>query len=188
VTGQGETLEALMERYVDGDRAAFEALYTALRPAILGTLRRWLRVEAAVEDAFQTTILKLHLSRERYRRGASVLPWVVTIARNVARDHLRLKANREQPLEEGAEQLIAAEGESQWSSEDEREVIQAVREAIESLPAGTRAVVQLHKLEGKSMAEVASALGINEGAARVRAHRGYKALAQRLLRLRATRD
>ena len=38
------------------------------------------------------------------------------------------------------------------------------------------------------MAEVAEILGIKEGAARVRAHRGYKALAKLLLGFRAQRQ
>jgi RNA polymerase sigma-70 factor (ECF subfamily) len=35
----------------------------------------------------------------------------------------------------------------------------------------------MHKLEGKTMAEISEELGVREGTLRVRAHRGYKALA-----------
>jgi len=184
-----DSLEVLMERYVDGDASAFEQLYTLLRPSVLASLRRWLRKDHLVDDAFQVTLMKLHASRERYKRGAPVLPWILTIARNVALDRLRSKAFKEQSLEpEVAEQIPDADDSLQrWGENDEQEVINAVREAIEQLPPSAREVVRMHKVEGKSMSEVAELLGIKEGAARVRAHRGYKTLAKLLFGFRSGR-
>jgi RNA polymerase sigma-70 factor (ECF subfamily) len=178
-------LEALMERYVDGDSKAFDALYRALRPPLLACLRRWLRDEARTEDAFQATLMKLHRSRDRYIRGAPVLPWCVTIARNVALDALRLRAAKDQALAQEDAERIANPEPAAWSEADDAEVVAAVREAIEALPPLTREVVKLHKLEGRHMAEIAELLGIKPGAARVRAHRGYKELARRLVGLRS---
>jgi RNA polymerase sigma factor (sigma-70 family) len=57
------------------------------------------------------------------------------------------------------------------------EMAARVQAALAALPAGQREVVELHKLQGMSMAEVAERLAIREGAVRVRAHRAYKALA-----------
>lgn len=181
-------LEELMERYVDGDPSAFDALFEQLQTPLRGCLRRWLRTDDKVEDALQNTLLKLHKSRERYRRGAPVLPWVMTIARNVALDYLRSRVSKERNLdEESAARIVDDRPVVDWSEEDEKEVVAAVREAVEQLPPASREVVRLHKLEGRSMAEVAEILGINEGAARVRAHRGYKALARLLLAFRSER-
>ena len=64
--------------------------------------------------------------------------------------------------------------------EHAREIIDRVRGAVAQLPEGQRAVVEMHKLQGMSMAEVADRLAIQEGAVRVRAHRAYKALARLL--------
>lgn len=179
------SLETLMERYVDGDPSAFDAIFNQLRGPLTGALRRWLRTDDRVDDALQTTLLKLHSSRSRYQRGAPVLPWVLTIARNVALDRLRSRQSREWSLsEEEQANLAAAPEEAPWSAEDEREVIAAVHEAIEQLPASSQEVIRLHKIEGRPMSEVAQILGIKEGAARVRAHRGYKVLAKLLLGLK----
>jgi RNA polymerase sigma-70 factor (ECF subfamily) len=65
-------------------------------------------------------------------------------------------------------------------SERERDIIERVREAISQLPDTQREVVELHKLRGMSMADVAQRLQVREGAVRVRAHRAYKALARLL--------
>ena len=183
-------LEALMERYVDGDGVAFDTLFAQLRGPITASLRRWLRTDDKVDDALQITWMKVHNSRARYRKGAPVLPWILTIARNVALDHLRSRAAKERSLDEETARRIPDDDADpiNWSAEDEQEVIAAVRDAVEQLPPSTREVVRMHKLEGRSMAEVAEILGIKEGAARVRAHRGYKALAKLLLGFRAQRQ
>lgn len=165
---------------MDGDEAAFTALYAALETPLRRTLKRWLRTDARVDDGLQVTLLKIHTHRHRYRRGAAVLPWVLTIARHVALDDLRRDKNRPRALDDDLLRVIPAPDPPEWSEDDEREVIQAVRSAIEELPASARDVIRMHKLEGRSMAEIAEQLGIREGAARVRAHRGYKTLAQRL--------
>ncbi len=176
-----------MERYADGDAQAFDALLRLLEGPLRGCLRRWLKADQ-VDDAFQNTLMKVHRSRARYRKGAPVLPWVLTIARNEARDRLRSRTRREQSFEEGElERLPAVTSETEWREEDEAAVIEAVRAAVEQLPASSRAVVRLHKIEGRTMAEVAEILGINEGAARVRAHRGYKALIGLLTGVRSQR-
>ncbi|MCA9550334.1 MAG: RNA polymerase sigma factor [Myxococcales bacterium] len=184
------SLEALMERYVDGDVAAFDALFRQLKGPLASSLRRWLKTEDKVDDALQITLLKVHGSRERYKRGAPVLPWVLTIARNVALDHLRSRAARDRNLDEEETARIPDSRDIEalaWRVEDEREVIAAVQAALEQLPESSREVVRLHKLEGRPMSEVAEILGIKEGAARVRAHRGYKSLAKALLGFRSGR-
>ncbi|MEL7371139.1 MAG: RNA polymerase sigma factor [Myxococcota bacterium] len=187
---ESDALEALMERYVDGDVVAFDALFSQLRGPMTASLRRWLRTDDKVDDALQITWMKVHNSRTRYRRGAPVLPWVLTIARNVALDHLRSRVAKERSLDDETARRIPDDHADpiDWSAEDEQEVVAAVREAVEQLPPSSRDVVRMHKLEGRSMSEVAEILGIKEGAARVRAHRGYKALAKLLLGFRAQRQ
>ncbi|MEM1023951.1 MAG: RNA polymerase sigma factor [Myxococcota bacterium] len=178
----GVEIEVLMERYVDGDKAAFDKLVVLIEPRIRGSLRKWLRSQADVEDALQTALLKVHRNRHLYQRGRPVLPWIMTIARHVALDELRRPHRRGQGMEVSEMQQIPAPPAAEpWAEEDTRAVIEAVREAVDGLPPSSREVVRMHKLEGRSMAEIAELLGIKEGAVRVRAHRGYKALAQRLL-------
>lgn len=182
MVGSDPTLERLMERYADGDVAAFDALYAALERPVRSALGRWIRQDDRIDDALQQTLLKVHASRQRYVRGAPVLPWVLTIARNVAIDSLRSAAvRRERSLDEEKAAQIADDREPTWSEADAESVVAAVREAVAELPASARDVVRMHKLEGRTMAAIAEVLGIKEGAVRVRAHRGYRALAERLL-------
>lgn len=169
-----QALSDAMGRYADGDAAAFQEVYRMLAPAVTGCLRRWVGDPQLAADLTQETFLRVHRARDRYRRGAPPGPWVLTIARRQAIDALRRKGSaRDRLTADGVVRDVAAptpdEPTPEW-------LLQEVRDAVSALPAGQRAVVAMHKLEGRSMAEVAVALGIREGAARVRAHRGYERL------------
>ncbi|MFV8754357.1 RNA polymerase sigma factor [Nannocystaceae bacterium ST9] len=187
-------LLALMDRYVDGDRRAFAELHERLGPRLRGFLMKLVRDEATVDDLLQLTFLKAHLARERFVVQASdpdgaVQAWYFAIARNVALDHLRSRARQDRRRvdlghDEGAPFEVPDTTGTIEQHVTERElaeaVVEQVRVAIAQLPESQREVVELHKLRGLSMAEVAARLQIREGAARVRAHRGYKALARLL--------
>src|SRR5262249_53356347 len=58
--------------------------------------------------------------------------------------------------------------------------------ALAQLPADQREAVLLHKLQGLSFPEIATALGTTAGAARLRAHRGYERLKRLLVNAEGT--
>jgi RNA polymerase sigma-70 factor (ECF subfamily) len=180
-----------MDRYCDGDARAFQELHLALGPRLRGFLIKLVRNESTADDLLQLTFLKAHLARDRFcvqggDPDGTVRGWYFAIARNVALDHLRQRARRERHEADSpeADAQLADEGETieelALAREHDEAIIERVREALAQLPATQREVVELHKLHGMSMAEVAARLDIREGAARVRAHRGYKALARML--------
>jgi RNA polymerase sigma-70 factor (ECF subfamily) len=181
-----------MERYIDGDKLAFARLHARLAPRLRGFLVKLCRDEAASDDLLQLTLLKAHLARERFAPAGgdpdgAVQGWYFAIARNVAMDHLRTRYRAGENLDEASGSALselsdhaASPEEARASAQSEEAIVEQVREAIAALPAGQREVVELHKLRGMSMAEVAARLHVREGAVRVRAHRAYRALARLL--------
>ena len=164
-----------MERYADGDAAAFNQVYGALAPVVRRCLMRWVGDSELAHDLVQETFLRVHRARDRYLTGAPVGPWVLTIARRLSIDALRRRGRardritREGELPEPIEREEPDEPTPQW-------LVDEVRAAVAALPDGQRQVVSMHKLEGRPLADIARDLGIQEGAARVRAHRGYQRL------------
>jgi RNA polymerase sigma-70 factor (ECF subfamily) len=69
-----------MDRYADGDAAAFPELYDALSPALLGFALRLARRRSVAEDVVQQTFLLMHRSRSSWIPGAQVVPWAFAIA------------------------------------------------------------------------------------------------------------
>jgi len=164
-----------MEAYVAGDAGAFERLFRSLGPSIHAFFVRSVGRGAAAEDLLQTTFLKLHAARGRWRRGEPLRPWAFTIAARVRIDWLRRHGRAEAELDEGV-------ADTREPREDPGDAVAAhersarVHEALDALPEPQRAVVHLHRFEGMSFAEIGRVLGISEGAARVRAFRAYAAL------------
>jgi RNA polymerase sigma-70 factor (ECF subfamily) len=57
---------------------------------------------------------------------------------------------------------------------------QALSRALAEIPARQREAVELIQLRGLSVAEAAVRVGVSRGAFKLRAHRGYRALRERL--------
>jgi len=160
----------LMQRYCDGDAAAFRALYGQVAPRLFGYLLRMVR-DRAVADA-----------RASYVRGADPTPWIYAIAHRTFLDEARRKkravvavgADDELP-EVKAEFSGHAEGAGADADADP-ELAKAAIAALDALPPQQREAVVLTKLDGKSVAEAAAIAGTTIGAMKVRAHRGYEAL------------
>lgn len=173
-----------MEAYVAGDAKAFERLFRALAPSVHAFFVRSVGQGAVAEDLLQTTFLKLHGARRSWRRGERLRPWVFTIAGRVRIDWLRRQGRTE---EEGDEDVLA-DPEGRGDPSDAaiaHERADRVRAALERLAEPQRVVVYLHRFEELGFAEIGRALGISEGAAKLRAFRAYGQLRSALADLAA---
>lgn len=196
-TDRYQGLAELMDAYLDGDQRAFAELYRRLLPTVRAQVRGKIRDASTAEDLVQATFMKAHGARGRFATpegsnpDRAVAVWYSAIARNATIDHIR-KLYRERAVKldtagDDTAKLLAtlsdpAPSNEEVAVEQERQLSIAarIRQAVSGLPQTQREVVTLHKLEGKSMAEIAGELGVREGTLRVRAHRGYKALAAAL--------
>src|SRR5256885_6280088 len=94
--------EKLMVAYCEGDRAAFERLFSTLGPRIHGFFMSSFRNEAVADDLTQTTFLRLHRARADYRRDQPLRPWLFTIAARVRLDEYRRRKRLPEDLSEEA--------------------------------------------------------------------------------------
>ncbi len=177
------TDEVLMQRFCDGDSKALEVLFDRHSGPVHGFLARMVRDDALAEDLLQSTFLSVVRSADRYQRGAPVMPWLLTIAGNAARDALRRRRMHPESSttdEEGGE-AYEPSVEPAMGDPVARKHIEA---AFEKLPPPQREAVLMHKVHGMSFEQIAEALDITPTAARIRAHRGYEKLRELLEGLR----
>lgn len=178
-------LADLMDRYCNGERKAFEEIYSSLAPRILGYLTGLTKDHATAEDLLQLTFMKLHQSRAAYIRGANPVPWLYTIAHRTCLDEIRrrkrskvrISVDGNLPHEPTSD--ITGSAEPPSDGPDEQAIARGM-EALASLPDIQRQAVLLTKIHGHSTAEAASILGTTAGAIKLRAHRGYVALRHKL--------
>jgi RNA polymerase sigma-70 factor (ECF subfamily) len=77
--------------------------------------------------------------------------------------------------EDEIERIATAEADPSQHSEAREQKLK-IEQAFEQLSPGQRAVIELHRGQNLPFAEIGEILGINEGAARLRAFRAYERL------------
>jgi RNA polymerase sigma-70 factor (ECF subfamily) len=165
---------AAMERYADGDDAAFGEVYALLAPRLQAFLCRRTRNACRSEELVHDTFLRMHTNRRHFARGAEVMPWAFAIARRLLIDDHR-KASHVPPdpdQDAGGPWLDAVVA--------VRRLGKRIMEELEHLPEQHREAFTLVQIDGLSMAEAAQVLGCTVAAVKLRAHRTYEALRDRL--------
>ena len=168
----------LLRRSAEGDEEAFVLLYRRYQGGIYRFAWRMTGSREAAEDVTQETFLVVVRGPNRYdeTRGAFGA-YLYGIARNL----VGKRAGRERPF------VALGDGEDALRSPadptadlDRRQAVEAVRQAVLTLPEHYREVVVLAELQGLAYEEVAAAIGCPVGTVRSRLHRARALLAQRL--------
>jgi RNA polymerase sigma-70 factor (ECF subfamily) len=174
VTGKDEAeLARLLRAAIAGDERAYADFLHRVAALVRGFVRRKI-VQGGVdpEDVVQETLLAIHVKRHTWRSDAPVLPWVYAIARFKLIDAFRRRGRRvEVEIDEIAETFAEPEAET-VSDRD-------INRALDGLPPAQRSVVSSISVDGHSIGETATKLGITETAVRVSLHRGLAAIAKR---------
>jgi len=163
-------LEMLMARYQEGDFAAATALIGRLSPQLHRFFLAQFASRADADDLLQETWLRIHKVRHTYRPSEPMLPWFYAIARRVRVDHYRKAIRttaREHRLEEMPD-VAAIPGES-----DRTDDLEAL---LAPLPQSQREVIEMLKVAGMSLEEVARATSSSVGSVKQKVHRAYEKL------------
>jgi RNA polymerase sigma-70 factor (ECF subfamily) len=176
-SGENLALDRAMDRYANGDDAAFGEIYDALAPRIHAFVLRQTRDHAKAEDIVQQTMLRIHRARGRFERGAPVVPWAFAIARRLLIDQHRRRGREVlSPTSDDASDLLVALDAPADDLAIAKEVAENLGRELSRLPENQRVAFELIKQEGLSVAEAAEALGTTVAAVKLRAHRAYEAL------------
>jgi RNA polymerase sigma-70 factor (ECF subfamily) len=158
-------------RCLDGDPAAFEAVYRTHAGRLFGLVSRMLGSAPEAEDVLQEIFITAHRKLSGFRGDSSLGTWLYRIAVNHCLDHLRSRGARMASVTESLDR------------EDAREPAAAapvlpttisridLERAIAQLPPGCRAAFVLHDVEGRDHQEVGRALGISEGTSKSQVHK-----------------
>ena len=146
--------EVLMERYVGGDSAAFEALFRRYEPKAFSYFLRRTGSPDRAQDLYQELFLRIHRGRDTYDSGRSFSPWFFQIAhRLLIDDQRRVYRNQELSLEDRYPDAIPGPSRDGVSQRDELQGL------LEGLSAEERHVLVRAKGEGVGYAELAAQLG-----------------------------
>lgn len=161
-TGQHEVPldAALLVRLLQKDVSAFEQLYERHARLVYGLVLRIVQQAATSEEVVQDIFLQLWRNAKHYdaTRGPFV-PWLLTLARNRALDHLRLKSERQRRLEEQSDILPTVFAAPDYEHAlDEKRRAERVRALMAGLTPQQKKAIELAYFEGMSHSEIAAAL------------------------------
>jgi RNA polymerase sigma-70 factor (ECF subfamily) len=168
--------EALLAATATGDLVALDALFERFHAAVYRFLGRLAAADdAARDDLVQATFLEARRGARRFRGGSSVKTWILGIAANLARHHLRGERRRREKHARYAEGLYAVP-----ERPDERferhELLREIEEALARLPHDLRVAFIMCDLEDVPGVEAARVVGVPQGTLWRRLHVARKAV------------
>lgn len=174
----GEDLGELMTRYQAGNSAAVTALVERIGPRLHRHFMGRYATRSDADDLLQETWLRIHRVRHTYRPGEPVLPWFYAIARRVHVDHFRRASRttaRERPLEElsGPLEELSDRPDASLREEASADALDAL---LAPLSQSQREIIQMLKVAGMSLEEVARATSCTVGSVKQKVHRAYRKL------------
>jgi RNA polymerase sigma-70 factor, ECF subfamily len=180
----------LVQRAKAGDLAAFEVLISRHEGKIYALALRMLRQEQDAQDVTQQTLLSALEHLDGFRGDASFSTWLLRIASHAALKIIRKRHGlKTVSLEESTEgdgesiphpEFIADWRESPVQLAERQEVQRLLDEALGQLDEKHRLVFLLRDVEGLSIKETASVLGLSEANTKVRLLRARLQLRERL--------
>ena len=163
-----------------GDTSGLAGLMGRHQDRLFRYLLRLLGDEAVAEDMFQQTWVQVTERIARYDGARPFAPWLLTVARNLALDHLR--RYRPQSLGDADEPVAPKDaGGNPLEHAIERQRRARVADSLASLAPLDREVLSLRFEEELLLPQLAETLGVPVPTAKARLYRALASLRERLL-------
>lgn len=178
----------LIERFQQGELAAYEEIVRRYKDQLLNFVFRFLNNHEEAEDVVQETFLRVYRNRFAYTRIAKFSTWIYTIAGNLARTELRRRKRRrffslsDMGLEDRDYEISdeVFNPETQANSTLGEELIQ--RE-ISKLSPKFREVIILRDVQELSYEEISKIIRVPIGTVKSRVNRARLRLQNRLKKI-----
>lgn len=182
-----------VERALDGDQGAYQALVEKYERALYYHVRKMVRRRAVVEDLVQESFIKAFQALDSYSSKYAFSTWLYKIATNHTIDHLRKKKLNTRSIDEP---VRTKEGEMEYQVPDvtyrpDKHVVEdqrkeLIQEAIDSLPPKYYRVIVLRHQQEKSYQDIADQLGLPLGTVKAHIFRARELLNKYLRSKRGT--
>jgi RNA polymerase sigma-70 factor (ECF subfamily) len=168
--------DELVERCKRGDSLAYSELYNKYAKAMFNTSLRIVNSVGDAEDVLQDSFIDAFKHLDDFRYSSTFGAWLKRIVINKSISLLRKKKLKMVDIDNTTVADL-----SEYEAVDETAFqykVDEVRNAIQRLPDGYRAVVSLYLLEEIPQEEIGKMLGISHNTVRTQYHRAKQKLMQ----------
>jgi len=162
----GKRTAALIAKVRDGDMVAFTALYREHVGAVVKAVRDNVHDAETVADVTQEVFARVLERLGTLRDPDRFRPWLLSIARHAAIDQRRSRGRAPEPFDP-AEHEWADTGRGPGEIAELNDLVRLVQGCVAGLSTRDATALTLVSQLGLSVAEVAVALGVSGGAAKV---------------------
>lgn len=167
----------LLQRVVQGDRQAFAVLVRRHQRTVFHIAWRYLNDDEDARDVTQAAFVRAWQNCASFRGESSFRTWLVQIAIHLALNYRRDRGRRRQdPLDDDKGALPDPHALHPTDRIAHAETAEQLRQAVSTLPAKQRLVVELRVHEGLSFKEVAEIAECSEDSAKANFHYALKRL------------
>jgi RNA polymerase sigma-70 factor (ECF subfamily) len=178
--------DTLLKRCRQGDELAWEALVRQYQGRVYSVAYHYVGDAEDARDLAQEIFIRLYRTLNHVE-GQTLLPWVIRVARNASIDFLRRRKARPPGRDIVADEMRclpsrAPNPEESCAEGDRRRL---VHRALGHLSDLNREVIVLKEIQGMSIQDIASLLGVPIGTVKSRSNRARIELAETILALEA---
>lgn len=173
---------SLVDRLRRGEPDALGETYDAHHDHVRAFARRLVGDDAAAEDLVQETFLALPRAIRGFRGDATLRTFLVGIASNCARHHVRA-ASRRRAMHEKSASDEPAPPQTPEEHAKRKQLAAALTRALDELPFEQRVAIVLCEIEERSSAEVARIVDAPEATVRTRVFHAKRKLREALARI-----
>jgi RNA polymerase sigma-70 factor (ECF subfamily) len=161
---------------VEGGEESFRHLYERVFPVLFRVAYRIARSEEAAEDLCQEAFFRLYEKQMVFPTPEEAKYWLIRVVKNAALNYAKRKDRERKAYQRAFREDVRVEesGEGVLVREESRKTI---KEALDRLPDNLRIVLILKEYGELNYKEIGRALGISEGAVKVRVFRARERLA-----------
>ena len=190
-TAQPPHIDALIERCLAGDQAAWEDIVRLHRRKVFNIAYKFVGKHDLAEDLTQDIFLKLYRSLDTFDRRANFQTWLISVSRNLCIDHYRSVRKEHETINRDIDPSTltpVSRDKSAYSQLELRDRVQLLRMAMDTLPPTLRTAVLLRDIQELTYQEIADRLNVPEGTVKSRINRGRTELARQIQKLREQQD
>lgn len=161
---------ALVERVRSGEASAFRELFRSYAARVRRFVRNLVDSDAAADEATQECFVRVHAALTSGAEVQSLVPWLLGVARNVAREQLRSRKKLVALEAEEVEQRVSPAPDPEALLLG-READALLSRALDGLSEERRAALVLRVDQGLSYDDIAAILGRNIARVKNEIHR-----------------
>jgi RNA polymerase sigma-70 factor (ECF subfamily) len=171
----------LIVRLKDSDAAAIGEAYDQHQASVRGLARRLTGDAAAAQDLLHEVFVALPRALRGFRGDSSLRTFLLSMAVNHARHHLRAAARRRKAMDRfGLETRGAVQAGDQERGASDRDVARELSRALDALPMDQRVAFVLCEVEERTSREASEIVGAPEATVRTRLHHAKRKLREEL--------